>query len=439
MYVVVDIETTGAYSQRDGITEVGAILTDGEKILDEYHSLVNPGENIPRFITTLTGIDNEMLEDAPYFEEIVEDLFSFLDGYVFVAHNVHFDYNFIRNAFERHGKTYNSRRLCTVRLSRKLIAEAPGYSLSKITRFLGINNDSPHRALGDARATTELLWKLISNDESGVIDQHLKRNSHETILPLNVNKKDFTELPFKPGVYFFMDEKGKIIYIGKAKNLKKRVSSHFSGTPNSRRRHHFHTEICKIDHEVTGSELIAALREDELIRKHWPKYNKAQKNRVVKFGVFKYEDQNGVVRLGIQKNKVSSDPVKSFYSEWEAKNWLMEMVKEYGLNSVYCGLPEFLNQCSDKRHNKTVNKFLNELKNEEISYAFIEEGRNRSEKCLVLVENDMYKGFGYVSSDDQILNKEEVREHIRFGNNSATSHSIVASFVAKNSPEIIPL
>ena len=439
MYVVVDIETTGAYSQKDGITEIGAVLTDGEKVLDEYHTLVNPGEDIPKFITTLTGIDNEMLEDAPYFEEVLEDLYAFLVGHIFVAHNVQFDYNFIRNAFERHGKTYNSKRLCTVRLSRKIVQEAPGHSLGKVTHFLGIKNTAPHRALGDARATTELLWHLISNDENGIIVEHLKRNSHETILPLNVAKKDFLDLPFKPGVYFFIDEKGKIVYIGKAKNLKKRVTSHFSGTPNSKRRHHFHTEIFKIEHELTGSDLIAALREDELIRKHWPKYNRAQKKRVVKFGIFSYEDQKGITRLGIQKTMVSSDPIKSFYSEWEAKNWLMEVVKKFGLHSEFCGLPEFLNKATPNKHEKGLIKLTKSIGEKEISFAFLEEGRDRNEKCLVLVENDMYKGFGFISVEEQLMSKEEIKEHIIFGNSSITSHGIVASFISNNSPELIPL
>ncbi|MEM7162955.1 MAG: exonuclease domain-containing protein [Bacteroidota bacterium] len=264
MFAIVDIETTGSFAKGDGITEIAAVLSDGKKILDEFQTLINPNQEIPAFITSLTGINNEMVVDAPYFEEISKELFDFLDGHIFVAHNVQFDYNFIRAAFEKEGIVYSSKRLCTVRLSRKIIADSKGYSLSKITNFLGITNASPHRAMGDARATAELFHELMSRDDVGLIESYLKSNSHETILPLQLDKKDFTSLPHLPGVYFFSDSKGKIIYIGKAKNLKKRVSSHFSGTPNNKRRHFFHTEIAKIQFELSGCELLLLwLRKDK--------------------------------------------------------------------------------------------------------------------------------------------------------------------------------
>ena len=438
MYVIVDIETTGSYSSQDGITEIGAVLTDGEKVMDEFHTLVNPGSEIPNFITTLTGIDNNMLDDAPFFEEIEEELFSFLDGNIFVAHNVQFDYNFIRNAFELQGRKYQSKRLCTVRLSRKLIPIAPGYSLSKITRFLGIENERPHRALGDARATTKLFFELIKRDQAGVIEGYLKSNSHETILPLNVNKDDFKSLPQKAGVYYFIDEKGKIIYIGKAKNLKKRVSSHFSGKPESRRRHHFHTEIFKIDHEVTGSELIASLREDELIRKYWPKYNRAQKNRVVQYGIYLYKDQSNCSRLGIQKTNANGNAIKKFYSMWESRNWLMEKVQEFNLEPEKCGLPVFLNENSTKRkHENGIKKLVLNIEKEEQSFLLIENGRDRHEKAIVWIEKDDYKGFGFVSREEQVTNKSQLETLIQNGNSSVTSRSIISGFIERSNPEIV--
>ncbi len=440
MYAVVDIETTGSFSKNDGITEIGAIITDGSKILDEYQTLINPGHSIPDFIVSLTGITNEMLVDAPYFEEIQKDLFNFLEGQIFVAHNVQFDYNFIRNSFEKQGVEYNSKRLCTVRLARKLIPEAVGYSLGKITKFFGIENDSPHRAMGDARATVNLFHELVKRDENGVIDSYLKSNSHETILPLNVRKDDFVNLPHRPGVYFFLDEKGKIIYIGKAKNLKKRVSSHFSGSPDNRRRHHFHTEIYKIDFELAGSEMLAALREDQLIRKHWPKYNKAQKKRVTHFGIFEYKDQSNVTRLGIQKCSSNSRPIEKFHSEWQAKDHLTHLVKEYNLMPEKCGLPAFWNvKSNSKKHEIGIEKIKKEKHELESTFAFIEEGRDRNEKCIVVVENNALKGFGYISIDEQIVNREQIEDFIQFGSNSTTANGIVSLFLERNNPKLISL
>ena len=440
MYVIVDIETTGSFSKTDGITEIAAVKSDGKKILGEFHSLINPGKSIPGFIQSLTGIHPEMLQDAPFFEEIEDELFRFLDGNIFVAHNVQFDYNFIRSAFERQGRIYNSKRLCTVRLSRKLIPEASGHSLGKITNFLGIVNEAPHRAMGDAMATTHLFHDLIKRDQSEVIASYLKSNSHETILPLHLNKSDFVNLPYKAGVYLFKNSEGRIIYIGKAKNLKKRVSSHFTGSPQSRRRHHFHVEIKRIDFEVTGSEVTAALREDELIRKHWPKYNRAQKQRVIKYGIFAYKDQNEKTRLGIQKILPASKPIVSYYSNWQAKNRLMELVKTYNLMPELCGLPSIWNESSsEKEHEKGIDLMKKEIKNENNAFVLVEEGRGVGEKCVILIENNDFKGYGFLDESEALCNKEDLLLCIEFGSLSSTSNSIVASHIEKNRPEIIEI
>lgn len=202
------------------------MVTDGETIFQKFESLINPGIPIPYFITGLTGISNEDVKDAPSFKEMASTIYSYLSDCVFVAHNVNFDYSFVRNELEMNQIIYSPQKLCTLRLSRKIFPGYKHYSLGNICG-LGIDMSQRHRAMGDAFATYELLLKLLSNDNSNEISKSLKRNSFDHTLPPNLPKEQFEQLPKQAGVYYFHDEHRKIIYVGKAVNIKKRVNSPF--------------------------------------------------------------------------------------------------------------------------------------------------------------------------------------------------------------------
>ena len=137
-YAIVDIETTGGYSSASQITEIAIFLFDGKKIIDEYCTLINPEQPIPFHIQALTGITDEMVKDAPKFEDIAEDIYHLLNSRVFVAHNVHFDYSFVQSSLKNAGYNWNASRLCTVRLSKKVFPNLPSYSLGKLCRSVGI-------------------------------------------------------------------------------------------------------------------------------------------------------------------------------------------------------------------------------------------------------------------------------------------------------------
>src|SRR6185437_1998988 len=205
MYAVVDIETTGGYASGNGITEIAIFLTDGKKVTDSFHSLINPECYIPSFITSLTGITNEMVQDAPTFEDIADEVENFTKDRVFVAHNVNFDYSFIKQEFSALGLKFERKKLCTVRLSRKIFPNLPSYSLGNLCGSLGIKIKDRHRAKGDAEATTKLLHLLVKGDNESFIDKSLKRTSRETLLPANLPKEDFEALPEEAGVYYFHD------------------------------------------------------------------------------------------------------------------------------------------------------------------------------------------------------------------------------------------
>ncbi|MDB5209013.1 MAG: polymerase subunit epsilon, partial [Flavisolibacter sp.] len=169
MYAIVDIETTGGYAAANGITEISIQVFDGEKVVEQFDSLVNPGKTIPRYIQAFTGITNEMVEDAPPFEEIAEKVFTILQGNIFVAHNVNFDYSFIKSHLEHYGYSFNAKKLCTVRLARQIFPGHPSYSLGNLCHSLGIELNDRHRASGDAAATVTLFKKLLDSDEKGAI------------------------------------------------------------------------------------------------------------------------------------------------------------------------------------------------------------------------------------------------------------------------------
>jgi len=222
LYAVVDIETTGGHASANGITEVAINIHDGNEIVESYTTLINPGIAIPAHITALTGIDDAMLEDAPVFEDVALQIYQLLHDKVFVAHNVNFDYSFLKHHLGVAGYDLQCTKLCTVRLSRKLIPGKGSYSLGKLCTALEIPIYNRHRAAGDADATSILFNLLLASDDKGIIAEMLKKTSKEQTLPPHLDKASILRLPNQPGVYYFKDSKGKIVYVGKAKNLKKK-------------------------------------------------------------------------------------------------------------------------------------------------------------------------------------------------------------------------
>jgi DNA polymerase III subunit epsilon len=255
MFAIVDIETTGGSPADNRIIEIAVIVHDGREITAEFQSLVNPGMPVPKFITVLTGISDQMVKDAPSFGEIAHEVLKLLGDKVFVAHNVNFDYSFLRREFARVNLSFNQRRACTIRLSRRLLPGLPSYSLGNLCRQVGIEIYNQHRAGGDARATARLLELLLEKDNCGAINEAIKKSSRELSLPPHLNRKDFDTLPNRAGIYRFHDSKGRIIYIGKAVNIKKRVAGHFALGSESRSKLNFINEIVSVSYRETACRI----------------------------------------------------------------------------------------------------------------------------------------------------------------------------------------
>jgi DNA polymerase-3 subunit epsilon len=445
MYAIVDIETTGGYADNHRITEIAIYHYDGLQIKNVFHSLLNPGRKVPQFITGLTGITSKMVEEAPEFSELADEIFLYLKDRVFVAHNAHFDYSFIKKEFETIGVNWQTKKLCTVRLARKIIPGLESYSLGRLAESLGIKIPDRHRAGGDAQATAKIFDVLVKRDNSGVITKALKRNSGETILPPNLAKEEFDRLPAKAGVYYFLDGRGQVIYVGKALNIKKRIAGHFTGEAREWNRSNIRNEIHHITYELTGSELIALILESQEIRRLWPKYNLAQKYKTEEWGVYDYEDRNGYLRFCVNVVSKGTKPLITFSSKGDAWNFMWEKVKAYDLCPKHSGLQLAKGLCfshqsgsckgacqgveSAKKYNKRAQKAVDSFFEEGESVAIIGQGRKVEEKSLVLIENGSYVGFGFVPKEESIGSLESARNFIKPSKENKVVQNLVNSYL----------
>lgn len=343
-YAIVDIETTGGHASGNGITEVCIHLHDGEKVFKQYETLINPQAPIPYYITGLTGITNEMVKHAPPFSAVAKEIFELLNNRVFVAHSVNFDYSFLKNALKQHEFELNCKKLCTVRLSRKIFPGFPSYSLGNLCGSLEIPLLNRHRAGGDAAATVILFEKLLKADSENIF-KFLQRGSKEQALPPNLPKTEFEQLPDRPGVYYFINKKGKVIYVGKAVNLKKRVSSHFTNNSPAKQRQDFMREIFHLRFTVCETEQEALALETQEIKKLWPQFNKAQKGYVPLYGIVHYEDQNGFSRLGLKKLKSKREAPILVSNILEGHELLRNLVAEHDLCLRLAGIPKSREHC----------------------------------------------------------------------------------------------
>jgi len=445
MYAIVDIETTGGYADNHRVTEIAIYHYDGMQITDEFHSLINPGRKIPFFITGLTGITTEMVSEAPAFEDIASEIHDWLKDRVFVAHNAHFDYSFLKKEFEEAGIRWETKKLCTVRLSRKIIPGLSSYSLGRLAESLGIEILDRHRAGGDAQATAKIFDVLMKRDQSGVIAKALKRNSGETILPPNLPKEEFDKLPAKAGVYYFLDARGTVIYVGKAINIKKRIAGHFTGEAREWNRSNIRNEIHHITYELTGSELIALILESQEIRRIWPKYNLAQKYKVEEWGVYDYEDRSGYLRFAVNVVSRGTKPLITFSSKGDAWNFMWEKVKEFDLCPKLCGLQVAKGLCFShqsgtckgacqgvekaRKYNSRTQKAIDSFFAAGQTVAIIGTGRKSKEKSVVLVENGNYLGFGFFDEAESISNLESARNFIKPSKDNRVVQNIVNSYL----------
>ncbi|HKL03222.1 MAG TPA: exonuclease domain-containing protein [Cryomorphaceae bacterium] len=426
-FAIVDIETTGLYHQGHGITEIAVVCPDLDPMGIAFHSLVKPERKVPEHITHITGIDNKLTDDAPLFEEIADSLMEVLEGRVFVAHNVNFDYQFLKAAYQKLGKPFRLHRLCTMRYARKLMPELRSHRLAAVCKALDVQNAGAHRAGGDTIATAKVFKKLRAHDVDNILGDLLKQNNTAALLPPQIDRETVLDLPELPGVYYFENERRQIIYIGKAKNLKKRVISHFTSSGSSSKKQLFQREIKRVSFRQTLSEYEAFLLEDAEIKSHWPKYNRAQKERVFHFNIVPYETKAGEHKLGILKRREPND-LPGFNSFSAARNWLYRALLEWEISPRVAGFMAPDDFESKEKESELLHQFINHHKMErEASFVLREEtGATRCHAVAVL--KGKYHGFGVLESKVQ-PGAELVEKSFRRAPDSPTVRAIIRRMI----------
>ncbi len=428
MYAIVDIETTGGYAANNAITEVAIVLHDGNREVRRYETLVRPGMSIPRYVQALTGIDDQMVAGAPPFQEIAAEVYEWLKDAVFVAHNVNFDYSFLRYQLQECGFELNSKKLCTIRLSRKAFPGARSYSLGNICQHLGISVPNRHRAGGDASATVLLFERILQAGGLEIIRGMLKGRNSEQYLPVHLPAEQLDRLPMTPGVYYFHDQKGKVIYVGKAKNLRHRVASHFSNNKTGRQKQEFLRNIYSISHETTGTELMAFLLECIEIKRLWPAYNRSLKRFEATYGLYVYEDRNGYSRLILEKRKKQLQPVYTFSLLLEGHNLLRKLIREFRLCPKLCYIQKDNDTCAGvldqtcdgacerqeppESYNQRVETAIAALLQRLPSFTLLDRGRHAEEKSCILIEKGRLYGMGYLPVDTAIYDPDELKNYL---------------------------
>lgn len=388
--------------------------------MNEYSTLVNPECKVPPFVARLTGISDAMLKDAPKFFEIARNIVEITEGCTFVAHNAAFDYSFVKQEFLNLGYKYKRPVLCSVKMSRKLLPGLKSYSLGNLCNNLGIEITSRHRAAGDALATVKLFERLLS------IDPTLSQIPTDGLHP-QLDRSVFNSLPSSAGVYYFHDENGKLLYIGKSKNIHARVLSHFQNSSTSKAIE-MRTNTASISFQETGSELIALLHESAEIKKHKPLYNRLQRRTLYKYGLYSFRTQAGYQVIQIEKIKSTGTPHTVCSSFDEALVLVHNLAAKYNLCQKLCGLYQnhgacfqhSIGQCSGAcigvephdSYNQRVEAALSEFHHKWSDMAIIDRGRHEDEISVVLIENSVYSGFGWMNSDKSITEPEQFRNCI---------------------------
>ncbi len=443
-YAILDIETTGGKYNEEGITEIAIYRFDGEKVVDQFCSLVNPERPIQPFVVNLTGINSAMLKNAPKFYEIAKRVVEITKDCILVAHNAQFDNRILTTEFDRLGFNFDLETLCTVELAKNLIPDMPSYSLGKLVKSLGIPLTDRHRAQGDAKATVALFKMLLLRDTNKEIVKAAIKKAPK--LELNTKLLDLIkEATSDTGVYYMYDDKGTILYIGKSKNIKKRLTQHF--TNDNRKSKEIQLKVASISIEKTGSELIALLEENDQIKRHRPKFNRALKRSIFNYQLESFIDDDGYINLKIEKADNRKKAITTFSNSNSAKENLARYIEKFNLCQRLSGFEKTTGPCfnygikecegaciqeeAPEEYNARVQQFLDKHSYSSQDMLIIDKGRNTDERSVIYIKDGTFKGYGYYNLNHQITNPEILKSIIKPMKNNRDSQFIIQSYLRR--------
>lgn len=338
--VFLDLETTGATATHDRITEIGIVAIEGGRLAEEWSTLVNPEMRIPPAIQALTGISERMVEHAPTFAQVMEELLARIEGRLLIAHNARFDYGFLRNEFKRHGVRYQSKVLCTVKLSRRLFPQHHRHNLDTLIERHGLACSDRHRALGDARVLWHLLQTLYRELPAADIEAAVEAIVQTPTVPAGLDEGALDALPEGPGVYLFYGENDAPLYVGKSVQLRARVLSHFASDHRVNKDMRIARQVRRVECIETAGELGALLHEARLVKELAPLLNRRLR-RNHELCAFRCDPRGGAPELlyARESDFAGAEALYGpFKSRREALDTLRHLADEHGLCPLILGL-----------------------------------------------------------------------------------------------------
>ncbi|MCB0515132.1 MAG: 3'-5' exonuclease [Chitinophagales bacterium] len=442
-YAIIDIETTGGNYNNGAITEIAIFLHDGNKIIDSFSSLVNPEMPIPPFVSKLTGITDEMVSDAPKFYEIAQKVVEITQNAVFVAHNVQFDYGFIRHAYKSLGYDYHRPKLCTLQLAQKHIPQLNTYNLGSLCKHFNIVIEKRHRATGDALATVSLFEQLQK-----IAPQYIEHKINGKIVPNatqtpQLSSKDFELLTEEVGLLYLHNSENEVIYVEFSPDIKQRAQELLINAPNSEKRRQLQLATAAISHVYTGSELIGLLlKQHEQINLN-PLFN--NQISLDKFGIF-IEEKATKSYLWYDKIKNRADePIQTFVRRADAMNWIQKKFKQYGLckslvkNIKLPNCPRHNGAICEQNAHAIQNAKLSQLMLHQMLKAqrtnlfsgyLIEEGRNLSEQAFVQIRDGKFVAYGYFDKN-AAPSAQELENYSIFNKKILQSEKLIEKYLKK--------
>ncbi len=354
----VDIETTGTRSSYDRIIEIGILRVEDNQLVKSFQTLINPQSYLPKEITMLTGITEQDIERAPTFRSVKDEVMELLRDCTFVAHNVRFDYAFLKNELLRENITYSSKHFCTVRLSRILFPHWQRHNLDAVIAECKIECAKRHRAFDDAKVLYEFYQQLLKNLPQEKLEEALTKTMKKPSLPINLPMEELDKLPEKPGVYIFYGNETDVpLYVGKSVNIRNRVLSHFSSDIASATEMHIAQQIKRIETIPTAGELGALLLESQLIKQLLPIYNKKSRIKHELIAIKKRTNNQGYDECYLEPiTKINPDALQDFLgfyrSRKQAKATLADMAKSHMLCEKLLGLEKTSSGCFAYRLNR---------------------------------------------------------------------------------------
>lgn len=345
----IDVETTGGSTLYDRIIEVGILRVENGKMVKKFQSLVYPERTVPEFITNVTGISPQMLENSPIFGDIAKEVGELLEDAIFVAHNARFDYGFIRAEFKRLGINFSAKNLCTVKMSRVLYPKFKRHNLDSLINRHGFVCESRHRAYDDAQVLYEFVKMSVEKFGEECIENLITTITKQGSQPPQLAREIVDKLPETPGVYIFSAEDGEILYIGKSISIKNRVLSHFSSSMVSTTERKIFEQVTDVETHSTVGELGALLLESTLVKKLYPLYNRKLRKQKKLVGLQSFSLPNKYESAEVvhytDMSEVKNNLLGIFRSERQVKDLLYKLVKDYELCPKLLGLEKSSGAC----------------------------------------------------------------------------------------------